>query len=66
MSKIIDDTDGDFCLGQRIKIIDGPWNEFTGVITGIDQGKKKVVVKINFWGRDTPVELNLTQIEPLS
>jgi hypothetical protein len=66
MSKIIGDPHGDFYLGQRIKIIDGPWIEFTGVIAGIDQIKKKVVVKINFWGKDTPVELNSAQIEPLS
>jgi transcriptional antiterminator NusG len=66
MGKIIGDSQGDFYLGQRIKVIDGPWIEFTSVIAGIDQGKKKVIVSINFWGKDTPVELNFAQIEPLS
>jgi transcription antitermination factor NusG len=42
MSKIIGDSDGDFYIGQRIKIIDGPWTEFTGFIASIDQGKRRL------------------------
>jgi transcriptional antiterminator NusG len=64
MGKDITNQDDDRSLGQKIEILDGPWIGFKGVITSIDLQKKKVMVIINFWGKDTPVELNFTQIEP--
>jgi transcriptional antiterminator NusG len=66
MSKIIDEPDDDFSVGLRIKILDGPWVGFAGVIYSIDLEKKMVVVMINFWGKDTPVELSFTQIKPFT
>ena len=52
-------------INQKIEIIDGPWNEFKGVISSIDRDKKKVVVMVDFWGKATPVELSYSQIKPL-
>jgi transcriptional antiterminator NusG len=64
MKEDIRDPGEDWPNHQKIEIIDGPWVGFTGVIYSIDVEKKKVVVKINFWGRDTPVELTFNQIRP--
>jgi len=52
-------------INQEIEIIDGPWAAFKGVIYVIDREKKKVRVKLNFWGKDTLVELDFPQIKPL-
>ena len=49
--------------GDRVRIIDGPFNDFRGVVEEIDQGRAKVTVMVNFFGRDTPVELDFVQVE---
>ncbi len=65
MSAEMSFPDNHWHMKQEIEITDGPFVAFKGVITFIDPKKKKVRVKINFWGRDTPVELNFLQIKPL-
>ena len=52
-------------LGDPIKIIDGPFKDFDGKVSEIDQEKGKVKVLINMFGRDTPVELDSLQIKKL-
>jgi len=52
-------------VGDPIKIIDGPFKDFDGKVSGIDQEKGKVKVLINMFGRDTPVELDSLQIKRL-
>jgi transcriptional antiterminator NusG len=49
--------------GQKVRIIDGPFNEFVGIVNDIDQEKSKVRVMVSFFGRDTPVELDFLQVE---
>ncbi len=49
--------------GQKVRIIDGPFNEFVGIVSDIDQEKSKVRVMVSFFGRDTPVELDFLQVE---
>ena len=49
--------------GDRVHITDGPFNDFRGVVEDIDQGRAKVTVMVNFFGRDTPVELDFVQVE---
>jgi len=49
--------------GDRVHIIDGPFNDFRGVVEDIDQTRAKVTVMVNFFGRDTPVELDFVQVE---
>ncbi len=44
-------------------IVDGPFNEFVGIVSEIDQEKSKVRVMVSFFGRDTPVELDFLQVE---
>ena len=52
-------------VGDPIKIIDGPFKDFDGKVSEIDQEKGKVKVLINMFGRDTPVELDSLQIKKL-
>ncbi len=52
-----------YIVGETIKIIDGPFNNFNGVIEEINDDKKKVKVIVKIFGRSTPVELGFVQIE---
>jgi transcription termination/antitermination protein NusG len=49
--------------GQKVRIIDGPFNEFVGTVEGIDMDRGKVRVLVSFFGRETPVELDFLQVE---
>lgn len=50
-------------MGERVRIIDGPFNDFRGTVDDIDMERAKVRVMVNFFGRDTPVELDFVQVE---
>lgn len=52
-----------FKVGERVRIVDGPFNDFRGVVSEIDMEKTKVRVMVNFFGRETPVELDFLQVE---
>jgi transcriptional antiterminator NusG len=52
-----------FKTGQKVRIIDGPFNEFIGTVGDIDMEKSKVRVMVSFFGRETPVELDFLQVE---
>ncbi len=49
--------------GQKVRIIDGPFNDFIGTVDAIDMDRAKVRVMVSFFGRDTPVELDFLQVE---
>lgn len=53
----------DFELKENVKVKDGPFAEMIGTIEHIDMDKQKVKVHVNMFGRETPVELDFTQIE---
>jgi transcriptional antiterminator NusG len=55
----------DFVEGEAVKIVDGPFNDFLGTVNGIDEGKGKVSVLVNIFGRETPVELDFLQIKKI-
>jgi len=52
-----------FKSGERVRIIDGPFNDFRGTVSEIDIEHAKVTVMVNFFGRETPVELDYLQVE---
>lgn len=52
-----------FKIGERVRIVDGPFNDFRGSVSEIDQNRNKVRVMVNFFGRETPVELDFLQVE---
>ena len=53
-------------VGDTVKITDGPLATFTGVVEEIEPEKNKVRVVVSMFGRETPVELELDQVEVLS
>lgn len=54
-----------FRKGQSVRVIDGPFIDFVGVVDEINMGKGKVKVLLSLFGQETPVELDFLQIEKL-
>src|SRR4030043_1500942 len=55
----------DFKVDDMVKIVDGPFKDFDGRVSEIDEERGKVKVLVNMFGRDTPVELDSLQIKKL-
>ena len=53
-------------VGDNVRISDGPLESFTGVVEEIDAEKNKVTVVVSMFGRETPVELELDQVEVIN
>lgn len=53
-------------VGDSVKIVDGPLMSFIGTVDEIDLSHGKVVVVVSMFGRETPVELDLEQVEPIT
>ncbi len=58
------ETDSMYRVGDRVKVVDGPFSDFTGVLENIDAAKDKVSITVSIFGRPTKVELDILQIEP--
>jgi transcriptional antiterminator NusG len=52
-----------FRQGQNVRIVDGPFTDFHGIVDDIDMDRGKVRLMVNFFGRETPVELDFLQVE---
>ena len=52
-----------FRVDERVRIVEGPFKDFHGTVAEIDMDKAKVRVMVNFFGRETPVELDFLQVE---
>ncbi len=52
-----------FFVGETVKVIDGPFNSFTGTIEEVNDEKKKLKVMVKIFGRKTPLELSFMQVE---
>ena len=55
--------DTTFIIGETVKVIDGPFNGFTGSVEEVFEERKKLNVMVKIFGRNTPVELNYNQVE---
>lgn len=55
----------DFELGDNVRITDGPLESFVGIVEEINEEKQKLRVKVSMFGRETPVDLEFHQVEPL-
>jgi transcriptional antiterminator NusG len=54
-----------FAIGETVKIIDGPFDSFTGTIEEVNAEKNKLRVMVGIFGRSTPVEVDLLQVEKI-
>ncbi len=54
-----------FTAGQNVRVTDGPFADFIGMVENIDHERGKVRVLVSFFGRETPVELDFLQVEKL-
>jgi len=54
-----------YTVGENVKVIDGPFNSFTGTIEKVNEEKRKLQVMVKIFGRKTPVELSFLQVEKI-
>ncbi|MCL6587729.1 MAG: transcription termination/antitermination protein NusG [Anoxybacillus sp.] len=59
------DVDFDYELKETVRVKEGPFANFAGTIEEFDLDKRKVKVRVNMFGRETPVELDFSQIEKI-
>ena len=52
-----------YAIGEQVKIVDGPFESFTGTIEEVNQEKNKLKVMVGIFGRNVPVEVDLLQVE---
>lgn len=54
-----------FNIGESVKVIDGPFNGFTGTIDNVNEEKRKLEIMVKIFGRKTPLELSYMQVEKI-
>ena len=55
-----------YAVGDTVRILDGPLSSFTGIVDSVDVDKNQVNVVVSMFGRETPVEFELDQVEAIS
>ena len=63
LSELGEEMNVPYIVGESVKVIDGPFNSFSGIIEEINEEKKKLKVMVKIFGRKTPLELGFMQVE---
>ena len=61
----ITEVNVDYDVNDSVKVLDGPLTDFVGVVTEINKEKRKVKVLVSMFGRETPVELDFSQVQKI-
>lgn len=63
LAEVDEEINVPFYVGESVKVVDGPFNSFNGVIEEVNNEKKKLKVIVKIFGRKTPLELSFMQVE---
>lgn len=61
--QVEDEEEIPYRVGDRVKVVDGPFSDFIGLVDDLNPDKNKVKVMVSIFGRNTPVELDVLQVE---